>query len=230
MDVLIRYNQAISILRKVKAFNETSFNELISGAKPFGLRTFYKGNSNPYKNVNDNVFLYQNKGTGYIRREDIPKNREWILKHKVLVPYAVGTGDGKTDKVNPIYAGINTACTETYLVIGTFESEEICQNVISYINTKFFHFMLTLKKNTQHTTKLTYEFVPTQDFSQAWDDAKLYQKYGLTKQEINFIESMIRPMDTATTKPKAKGEKAVQESLLESDDERLCDCSYKQGI
>lgn len=220
LNVFIRYNKAISILRKVKSFSEKSFSDLISSRKPFGLATNIKGNSKPYKDISDNVMIYQNGGVGYISRSDIPKGTEWILKHKVLVPYAVGTGDGKTDKVNPIYAGINTACTETYLIIDCSNNEQICHNVISYINTKFFHFMLTLKKNTQHTTKLTYEFVPIQDFSRSWTDEQLYAKYGLSKDEIDFIESMIRPMDSDNAKPKkSRTKKAKQADLLEGDDE-----------
>ena len=220
LDVFIRYNQAVAILNKVKKHNEPSFNEIISSAKPFGLRTYFKGNSKPYKNKNDNVTLYQNGGIGYVSREKIPNNRDWILRHKVIVPYAVGSGDGKTDKVNPIYAGINTACTETYLVIGPFENEDICNNVMSYINTKFLHFMLTLKKNTQHATRGAYQFVPMQDFTQSWTDEKLYQKYGLSKDEIAFIESMIRPMDNDSDKPKkSRTKKAKQADLLESGDE-----------
>lgn len=221
LDVFIRYNQAVAILNKVRKFNEPSFNEVISSAKPFGLRTYFKGNNKPYKNKNDNVILYQNGGIGYVSREEIPNNRDWILRHKVIVPYAVGTGDGKTDKVNPIYAGINSACTETYLVIGPFESEDICNNVISYINTKFLHFMLTLKKNTQHATRGAYQFVPMQDFSHPWTDEQLYAKYGLSKDEINFIESMIRPMDNTSDKPKkSRSKKTTQSQLdLESYDE-----------
>ena len=220
LDVFIRYNQAVAILNKVRKFNEPSFNEVISSAKPFGLRTYFKGNNKPYKNKNDNVILYQNGGIGYVSREEIPNNRDWILRHKVIVPYAVGTGDGKTDKVNPIYAGINSACTETYLVIGPFESEDICNNVISYINTKFLHFMLTLKKNTQHATRGAYQFVPMQDFSHPWTDEQLYAKYGLSKDEINFIESMIRPMDNDSDKPKkSRAKKAKQADLLENGDE-----------
>ena len=65
---------------------------------------------------------------------------------------------------------------------------------MSYINTRFFHFMLTLKKNTQHTTKKVYELVPMQDFSKPWTDKELYEKYQLTQSEIEYIESMIRPM------------------------------------
>lgn len=218
IDIFIRYNQAINILHKVIKFSEPSFSDLISSRKPFGFATNFKGKNKPFKN---SVKIYRNGGIGYVDISEIERGREWILKHKVIVPYAVGTGDGKTDKVNPIYAGINSACTETYLVIGPFESEEICNNLMSYINTKFLHFMLTLKKNTQHTTKGVYQLVPMQDFSRPWTDEQLYAKYGLSKDEINFIESMIRPMDNDSDKPKkSRGKKTAQSQLdLESYDE-----------
>ncbi|MDG6896002.1 Eco57I restriction-modification methylase domain-containing protein [Volucribacter amazonae] len=195
LNIFIRYNQAVQILHKVSNLQEPSFSEIVSSAKPFGLRTFFKGKPKPYQDTFNNVTLYQNKGIGYIQKQDIPLNKQWIDCHKVIAPYAVGSGDSKTDWVKPIYAPPNSACTETYLVFGPFDNENICENVMSYINTRFFHFMLTLKKNTQHTTKKTYELVPQQDFSKPWTDEELYQKYQLTKDEIAYIESMVRPMD-----------------------------------
>ena len=194
LDIFIRYNQAVEILHKVAEFKEESFSKIVSSAKPFGLRTFFKGNPEPYKSSNHNVKLYQNRGIGYVKQEDIPVNKQWIHAHKVIAPYAVGSGDSKTDWVKPIYAEPNTACTETYLVMGPFEDKQTCENVMSYINTRFFHFMLTLKKNTQHTTKKVYELVPMQDFSRPWTDKELYEKYQLTQAEIEYIESMVRPM------------------------------------
>ena len=192
-EVFLRYNEAIDIFRKIQTFGEGKFSNLISSRKPFGLTTSVKGNSEPYSNVKENIRLYQNKGIGYFNRGNIPANAKWIDQHKVIMPYAVGSGDSKTDWVKPIYAGLNTACTETYLVVGPFDSKQVCENVMSYINTRFFHFMLTLKKNTQHATKQTYEFVPMQDFSQSWTDKKLYEKYQLTADEVAYIEAMVRP-------------------------------------
>jgi site-specific DNA-methyltransferase (adenine-specific) len=66
---------------------------------------------------------------------------------------------------------------------------------MSYISTKFFRFMVLQKKNAQHAMRGVYELVPIQDFSKPWTDEELYAKYGLTEEEIEFIESMIRPME-----------------------------------
>ncbi|MDY3537882.1 Eco57I restriction-modification methylase domain-containing protein [Riemerella anatipestifer] len=195
-DIFIRYNSAVSIFRKVKNFKEKEFKEIVSSAKPFDLRTFFKGKSTPYRN-SDNLKLYQNGGIGYIKRDEVSKNEHWISEHKVLISYAYGVGKTKPFKVlnKPFYAEPNTVCTETYLVIGPFKDKQKCENVISYINTKFFRFLVFLIKNTQHGTQKVYQFVPQQDFSKPWTDEELYQKYGLTEEEINYIESMIRPME-----------------------------------
>ena len=80
-------------------------------------------------------------------------------------------------------------------MIGGFDSQQTCENVISYIHTKFFRFCIMQKKNTQDAMRGVYSYVPIQDFNESWTDEKLYTKYGLTDEEINFIESMIRPME-----------------------------------
>ena len=123
---------------------------------------------------------------------EITKNVDWINKWKLFTPKAIGTGNSKDDVVKPIIAGPNTICTETYVVIGPFDNKEICHNVCSYINTKFFHFLLTLKKVTQDATSKVYSFIPIQDFTKEWSDKELYDKYNLTKNEITFIESMVK--------------------------------------
>lgn len=189
-DIFIRYNEAISIFRKVRKINENSFSDLISPRKPFGLATNYKAN----KSKSDNLIkLYRNKGVEYISENEIIINKDWVNKHKVIIPYAIGSGDGKTDKVNPIYSEPKSACTETYIVIGPFENKNVCDNVVSYINTRFFHFMLTLRKNTQHATKGTYLYVPLQDFSKSWTDDELFAKYNFDEKEIRYIKDMIHP-------------------------------------
>ena len=110
---------------------------------------------------------------------------------------AYGAGEDFPHQIlnKPFYGEPNSVCTETYLVIGPYTSKIETSNVISYIRTKFFRFLVLLRKNTQHAAKNVYLFVPMQDFSEPWTDEKLYKKYGLTKDEIAFIESMIRPME-----------------------------------
>ena len=188
-DVFIRYNEAISIFRKVNKFNEKKFNSLISPRKPFGLATSFEGvRKNP---INGDILIYANKRKGYINNNEILRNNDWVDKYKLFVPYAIGSGDSKTDHIKPILSKPGSCCTETYLVFGPFNDKSIAMNVMSYIDTKFFHFLLTLKKNTQHATSKVYDLIPQQDYSEKWSDLKLYDKYKLSKSEINFLESMI---------------------------------------
>ena len=193
-DVFIRDNNAITILKKIQIFKEKSFSDIISARKPFGLATNFK-DYNQVQNGEDIYKIYANHAIGYVSSKLILKNKEWLKKWKIYVPEAIGSGDSKTDWVKPIIGEPGTLCTETYLVLGPVETKDEADNIISYTQTKFFHFMLGLKKITQHTTSKVYEFVPIQDFSKPWTDAELYAKYNLTQEEIDFIESMIKPMD-----------------------------------
>ncbi len=111
------------------------------------------------------------------------------------MPKAYGDGNKTSiDEIKPIYAPPQSVCTETYIVIGVFDTKDEAYNLISYIETKFFRFLVSLKKLTQDATKKVYKFVPLQSFKESWNDTKLYAKYNLTKQEISYIESKIRGM------------------------------------
>ena len=193
-DTFIRYNEAISILRKVKAFNEVTINREVSSQKPFGFRTFVKGRTSEF---NGAVKLYANKSVGFVSREEITQNLSWVDNYKIYISRAYGAGEDFPHQIinTPFLGEPNTCCTETYMVIGPYGSKSKAENVISYIKTKFFRFMVLLKKNTQDAPARVYSFVPLQDFSKPWTDEDLYVKYGLTDEEIEFIESMIRPME-----------------------------------
>ena len=86
-------------------------------------------------------------------------------------------------------------CTETYIVIDAFDTEEEAKNLLAYLKTIFVRFLVSQLTSTQHISKSNFSFVPVQDFSKTWTDAELYEKYGLTEEEIAFIESMIKPME-----------------------------------
>ncbi len=194
----IRYNEAVPILKKILAFKERSFDLNISSRNPFGLSVNFKEFSD--KSFKDSIKLYANKKIGFINPNDIKVNTNWIKKYKVYITYAYGAGEDFPHQIinKPILGEPNSCCTETYLLMGPYSSKEEAENVISYIRTRFFRFLVLQKKNTQHATKLVYTFVPIQDFSKSWTDEKLYKKYKLTKEEIAFIESMIRPMSSET--------------------------------
>jgi len=195
-DVFVRYNEAIPVLRKVKSFNEKSFSSFVSAQKPFGFRTFFKGKSKYFK---DSVKIYGNKSIGYVSSEEVMQNKDWLKDHKIYITMAYGAGEDFPHQIinKPFYGEPNSCCTETYLVIGPFSSEKRTLNVLSYMKTRFFRFLVLLRKNTQHAAKGVYQFVPEQNFDESWTDEKLYQKYGLSEAEVYFIESMIRPMDVS---------------------------------
>lgn len=195
-EIFIRYNDSIKILEKVSSLNEQKFDSYVSSRKPFGLPTNY---SEYNKKISDraNIKLYRFGDTGYINKNQISINKNLIDSHKVLVAKASPGGDSYPHQVisEPIIAGHNTCCTETYILIGPFKNQSICKNVVSYMKTKFFRFLMILIKNTQDVPRRVYSFIPVQDFTQEWNDKKLFAKYKITKSEIDFIETLIKPMD-----------------------------------
>ena len=193
-ETFIRYNEAISILKKVQKLKEISLKEKISVRKPFGLETTYKGEPKTFDNA---ITLYQNGGVGFIKQAEIKTNYEIIKFYKTLIP-PLGSGSDTfphTILGKPFVVEPNSACTETYLVASVFKNRKEAENLAQYLTTKFLRFLVLLNKPTQHATSKVYAFVPIQDFSESWTDEKLYKKYNLTEEEISFIESMIRPMD-----------------------------------
>ena len=192
-SIVIRYNEALPILEKVRNLNEKSFSDLVSTKKPFGFLTNFKGVNEKFK---DAVKLYGNRSISYVSKDQISRRSEFVNTHKLIIPKAIGSGDPRNDLIKSIYSEPNSCCTETYLLIGPFKSKEECECVQSYIQTKFFHFLVTLQKNTQDCMKKVYSFVPIQDFTEKYTDDTLYKKYQLSNEEINYIESIMNPKIT----------------------------------
>ncbi|MCB0786740.1 MAG: Eco57I restriction-modification methylase domain-containing protein [Flavobacteriales bacterium] len=191
-DILVRRNEAVPILDKVKAKGEPTLYERISSRKPFGLATNFKGK--PTKTgLKKPIELFENQRRGWVERSDIAINSEWIDEWKVLMTAVQGTSAAVETKFlsKPIIAEPKTACTETYLVAGHFDDESMALNYARYLRTRFVRFLVSLRKATQHATRDVYAFVPDLPLDQEWTDAKLYKRYGLTKDEIAFIESQV---------------------------------------
>jgi site-specific DNA-methyltransferase (adenine-specific) len=193
-DTFIRFNEAISIVQKIKKKKENSFDEIVSPRTPFGIQSTVIVRS---KEFNNSIKVYAYPKDGFIVKSEIKKNNKWINKYKVLIAKSYGERGSFPYLVlgKPFIGEPGTCCSETYLVIGPYKTKKEATNVICYIRTSFFRFLVLLIKNTQNAPKAVYSFVPMQDFSESWTDEKLYKKYGLTKDEIAFIESMVRPME-----------------------------------
>lgn len=194
-STFIRYNEAISILHKVKNLCEDNFSSLVSPQTPFGIISSFKDYKKEY--FKDSIKIYVAKGIGYTRKTNIIKNANLAKAYKIYITKSYGAGEGFPHQIlnKPFIGDYNSCCSQTYLVIGPFVSSVSSDNALSYMKTKFFRFMVMLKKNTQDAMRGVYEFVPLQDFSHPWTDEMLYEKYKLTQEEIEFIESMIRPME-----------------------------------
>ena len=201
MNIFIRDSRQIDILHKIQAKGEKQFIDIMSANDPFGydvrvensyLRVKPKYEMKPFKGSCEFYYWgWRDQGVGYIDRSTARKGDEYIDKYKVMVPRAWGIGNIEKDKVNPFIGAPNSVCTETYTVIGPFETQQECENVVSYINTKFFHFLVSIVKITQAAAKHVYKLIPIQDFSHKWNDKMLYKKYNLSKDEIDFIENSV---------------------------------------
>ena len=199
-DVFIRYNEIISVIRKVAAFGEKSFSNIVSPRNPYVFRDEYKEDKNAVKTcqmlgVEAGKRVFKNINIKLLGRgiDELPKYKIFISK-----------ADGAAGQIGfPIPAriigkavicGPNVACTETFLRVGPFDNQEIAENVKAYMETKFFRALVGARKN-KNMTQSTYSFVPMQDFTKKWNDEELYKKYNLNQEEIEFIENMIASFD-----------------------------------
>lgn len=168
-DSFIRFNESIPIIRKIAQKKEDQFFKQISSRKPFGIVSSVKPKNKKFAN---SVKIYSYPNNGYIDKGSIIQNTEWIKEFKVFIAKAYGERGSFPYRVlgQPFLGEKWTVCSETYLLIGPYSNEIIAKNVISYINTKFFRFLVLFKKNTQNAARGVYQFVPAQDFSEPWTD------------------------------------------------------------
>ncbi|MDI6712939.1 MAG: Eco57I restriction-modification methylase domain-containing protein [Anaerosomatales bacterium] len=207
-DIFIRFNEGLSILKKVIAVesgqsdslqlpDDRRFDRLVSSRKPFGLETTFKGKKT--KGPGD-VLVYQNGGKGYIARDSVTTGTDLIDCWKVYVGRAApGTGNRDTypHKVlsTPFIGEPGTISSETYLCIGPFGSRAEAESALSYLTCRLTRLLILLHKPSQDTTRKVYTFVPVQEWTRVWTDEDLYAKYGISEEEIAFIEKLVRPME-----------------------------------
>jgi site-specific DNA-methyltransferase (adenine-specific) len=201
-DVFVRYNNAISIIDKVQLHQESSLQEIVSSRNPFGLSSKHRGESVSFKN---SLRLHTSQGVYHINNEEVTKGKDLIGVNKVMISKVTSEHAGEPSKdgkfkvlSKTIVIQKNDVCTDSYLCIGHFDHLKNANNLITYLSSRFLRFLLLQAVTSINLSSDKFFFVPIQDFSKPWTDEKLYAKYGLTNEEIAFIESMIRPMDVQT--------------------------------
>lgn len=203
-DKVIRNNNYLGIIEKTNSINK--FSNIVSSTQPFGIRKDLFNSPSKYKDYDFSLHLTGNsykiygvkgiKGgakrqVGYVTKNIIYKNNDAIDKYKLFF-----TTSYSSDAINfpdIIIAGPDEICTETFLMIGPFDSAMERDNCYSYMQTNFFKILLFIGKGTMQVNKSVFNFIPIQDFSKSWTDKELFKKYNLTEEEIKFINSMVRP-------------------------------------
>lgn len=205
-DTFVRYSEGIDVVNKIKEKSYSFMSATASSQKPFGLRTYARPKDS------GELTLISSGGTGPFPKEEVLSGIEWIDKWKLMTSIRTLEHAGQADKdgrkrilsrteILPPY----NICTESYMIIYVCDSEYEIHNAYKYIRTKFVRFMMSLVTSTQAINKMSFSLVPLQDFTSNSDidwsqsvadiDQQLYKKYGLTSEEQQFIESMIKPME-----------------------------------
>lgn len=197
--IFIRYNKSLSIIHKIQQFKEGSLSEIVSQYMPFGIRSYERGRES--REGNNDLLLHSSRGVGYVSKKMVTASFDYIDKYNVITGKAISGHLGETDENGQVKLLATTKviapyeiATESYLAIGKFARKEEADNLLSYMKTKFMRFLLLQGLTSMNITKDRFLFVPLQDFTRPWTDADLYAKYHLTDGEIQFIESMIKPM------------------------------------
>lgn len=212
--IVVRDPQAYSILEKIEQcegsyYNDTNnnFSGLVSAKHFFDDSKYLTSNWKGYKDksYSDYTIKYylnvdRERTFRWISDSQLPKNKKTKDLWKVFIPAAGGSGYDDMILGKPFIGEPGSVCSQTFLVIGydperhNFSKTE-CENIITYIQTKFFRYLVSIKKKTQNGPRGVYQFVPVQDFTHEWTDEMLYEKYNLSDDEINLIENTIRSME-----------------------------------
>ena len=198
-DVFVRDPRGVEILRQVQQAAEPSIIESLTGDTPFGIATNFDGYWQTQTDGDVELHLVKQgkRSVGYVQRTSIKKNTQLIDSWKVLAPKAGSDGGQKIPDVvlgKPMVVAPNSICTQTFVAFWV-QSESEAKSLYSYYGTKFFRFLVSIRKITQDALRGTYAWVPQQQWDRVWTDEALYKKYGLTQSQIDYIEEVIKPME-----------------------------------
>ncbi|SEF47852.1 Eco57I restriction-modification methylase domain-containing protein [Nitrosomonas ureae] len=225
VEVFIRSNRSLPILKKIVEIERAAqhstaqhstaqhsrdyslvlpknkrFDQQVSSQKPFGLRTFFRGVEK--KSSKHDVLVLQSGGRAWTSRAEITTGKDLIDKWKIFTSKSSSEHAGQVDKNGQrrvlSLSGVippGSVVTETYILLGAYDTEKEARNCFTYVVTRFFRYLITVRSSAQDLARSAYQFVPIQDFSTAWTDQRLYEKYELTDNEVAYIERLIRPME-----------------------------------
>lgn len=207
-DIFIRFNEGLAILRKViskeskdpsslELPDDKQFMRLVSSIGSFGLESTFKGKS---KGGPNDLKVYRNGGVGYIARQEVDKEQHVFDKWKIFIGRAApGTGNRDTYPhrilSTPFIGEPGSISSWTYMYIGPFDTRDEAESALSYLTCRLTRLLVLLHKPSQDTTRKVYTFVPVQPWDRRWTDTELYERYGISDEEIEFIEKLVRPMD-----------------------------------
>lgn len=198
-DVLVRDSQSLGILEKVLSFKEPSINQILARDKEFGWTSNFSDFSAGRRAGDNKIPVHfiqkMKRGVGFVDRRKVTKSEHLIDTWKVLVPQAYNGGDSLPHPIvgRSLVAESPSVCTQSFLFFYTNSAEE-ARSIQSYYRTRFFRYLVSLRKITQHATHSTYLWVPMQTWDREWTDQQLFEKYGIALDEQAYIESQVREM------------------------------------
>lgn len=198
-STFVRYNSAVEIIHKVHKGVFKPLSEIVSSRNPFGIPTSARGEENPKKGY---LKLVSSKGIGYVPAGDVIKGQEFVSKYKIMVSRITYEHAGEPDKDGKLKVlsrveilGPNEVCTDSYLIIGGYDTYQEAENLMNYLKTKFARFLVSQTLSAINLSKDKFGFIPVLDFKKPVSEEELYEKYALTAENIEFINSLIHDFD-----------------------------------
>jgi site-specific DNA-methyltransferase (adenine-specific) len=201
-DVFIRNNDAIEIIKKIKSKNNQNISDYVESRNPFGFSSSARGEETSKKG---NIKLHSSKGIGYVSISSVEQGLKHISKYKVMISKVTSEHAGEPDK-NGKFRVLSTCkilepnniCTDSYLIVGTFENSIQANNFRSYLTTKFSRFLLLQAVTSINLSKDKFVFIPKMDNNIKWTDDDLYKHFELKEEEIEVIENLMKKYETDT--------------------------------